>query len=107
MTYNIDKEIHEKLMGKCWHEFTSMPSRLLCCNKCNGVFDRDEKNPSFLDPGNYFKLWQKIREHKKYPIFRGKLNVISYKDGIDIIDEILLNEVRGREEIYKFFVEGK
>src|SRR5574340_278152 len=114
MCEDLNKWLHENVMKECWHKKGDLFSRgpspvddMFHCKKCQKPFLRrdDEEFPDYLhDPAAYWRLLQKVKEHKKWP------NFISAKymhwNGTWGLIETLLDLPRGCQAIREFKWEG-
>jgi hypothetical protein len=121
MSDDIDKDVHEQIMGKCWHENPDDGvSNALYCKKCNSVLDgplmacdpQGNKSkvkifcPSYLDWSNYGPLLEKISKHDEFVIFVAKIVRDEMFTGIKWMEDVLLTPSRGLPLIHKFFCKG-
>jgi hypothetical protein len=122
----INKDLHEKVMKKCWHEFETKLSSYIC-KKCgfrhdNSILLREVREnlttnyytiPSYTtNPSDYWELLQKVKEDERYPQFIRSLedvwwglSNIDNKDysPADFIFKLFSDTHRGSQAIWEFF----
>lgn len=63
----INKDLHEKVMGECWHDhdFGTCPSMCSKCKKPNRTYEDGRiYHPSYTsNPSDYWRLLQKVKSN--------------------------------------------
>ena len=111
----INKDLHEKVMKKCWHEFETKLSSYIC-KKCgfrhdNSILLREVREnlttnyytiPSYTtNPSDYWELLQKVKEDDRW----GGFLATFYQEQMicEWILTILLDTHKGSQAIWVFF----
>ena len=96
----LDKLIHEKIMGKCWHEGENVG----WCSKCKERWMKAyQKNPSYTTSwADYGKLLEKIRNSTKWSSFKYGSEELCRQDMSEFVDK-LVDPRRGCEAIASYF----
>jgi hypothetical protein len=113
MSDELNKDVHEQIMGKCVHEFGNSESLWRnhhsekLCIKCNNWFHWAEiDRPSYLDWSNYGPLLERLQEDELWPHFLMFVAPFHDNPRKDVL-LMLLTPSRGLPLIHKFFCKGE
>lgn len=115
MSEDINKDLHEKVMGACGHEWYK-PAGFIdghVCKKC-GLYwpvepEMNHGIPSYTsNSSDYWKLLQKVKEHEKWPDFEIRFRHIKDVNGFTPwlyckFTDIILDTQKGSQAIWEFF----
>ena len=98
----LDKLIHEKIMGECWHEGVSR------CRKCGAAetIGKRAQNPSYTtNPADYWRLLEKIKRNCLFNKFTWNISrkVTGRRGCYNTAFEVLLDTRKGCEAIASYF----
>jgi len=115
MTDDTNRFIHEKIMGKCWHECKERYEDE--CLKCNHAFqdpityepfDCRTLNPDYTQWEHYGPMLEELKQNTNFDTLMMKL-LDDYRSDeytvswYDFVHDILLTPTRGCQAIVEFF----
>ena len=103
----INQLLHEKVMGKCWHEWIYSDTGRLVCNKCGCTPCGWLENPSYTSSWEaYGRLLEVAMMKEWWKEFAYDLNTddFTYAD-YQFKEDIVLNTLRGSTALAEFVKE--
>lgn len=99
--------VHEKIMGKCWHEMSTNMTIVVHCIKCGNPRHLC-KNPDYTQPEHYWEVLKKlIKEQDFHKIIFHEFYKESHQAGLIEVFKIILDPPRGLASICEFFGKEK